>query len=238
MYQALLCACNKIQSASRFLYFIRICLGNWTCEQYDYPVKDLDSPCYPIGTQKSLHVWNYFSPRVSHLSLNDSFLDHSLEETTALEKGNAIACVTLAPVKKACPPFDRCSALNLTQFPTKMNSTTGCQFITQVRSYDFFNVLNKFPRLGNPSVPQGKQVGRRLAWLNREFLLVLGQKKKRYEASQGDERAAFCKCRERTRKVKAQLDLTLVTFVLSDNKKKAFSSMSAAGEKQWTGRWR
>lgn len=111
------------------------------CEQFLYPVyplKDSESSCYATGTWNMLVYTYFFFPMISWPSLNVPFLDPSLEETTALGKGNAIACVTSAPATKTCQPSVRCSAVNLIQFPTRMNSTTGFLFITQVWSYNFF----------------------------------------------------------------------------------------------------
>lgn len=69
-------------------------------------------------------------------SLCVSCVDQSLEGSTALEKENAIACVTFTPVARIHQHFGRCSAVSLTLFPTRMNSTTGFQFLIQVRSYE------------------------------------------------------------------------------------------------------
>ena len=75
-----------------------------------------------------------------------------------------------------------------------------------------------------PWCPKSSKRGRRPAWLNREFLLELGRKKrlddlwKQGQALQEDYRAVVGIRREKTRKAKAQVELKLVS-VVPDNKK-------------------
>lgn len=68
-------------------------------------------------------------PRVQRGSATT--LNQSLGGSTVPERENAIACATSAPVAQMHQRFGRCSAVSLTPFPTRMNSTTGFQFLIQ-----------------------------------------------------------------------------------------------------------
>lgn len=86
--------------------------------------------CQGMFKEKCQHL------RKLKIHLSVSFIDQSLEGSTAPEKENAIACATSTPVAQMHQHFGRCNAVSLTPFPTRMNYTTGFQFLIQVRSYD------------------------------------------------------------------------------------------------------
>lgn len=69
-------------------------------------------------------------------SLSILSVDQSLAGNTALEKENAIAYATSAPAAQTLRLSGRCSAVNLTPFPTKTHSIAGSQCLIKVRGFN------------------------------------------------------------------------------------------------------
>ena len=83
-----------------------------------------------------------------------------------------------------------------------------------------------------PTCPKMSRCGRRLAWLNRELQLELRRKKRVYNlwkkgwATEEDYKEVTRLCRDKIRKAKAHLELSLATAV-KDNKKSFYKYINA-----------
>lgn len=79
--------------------------------------------------------------------------------------------------------------------------------------------FKRYQELAIPLCGKSRKLGRRPAWINRKLLLEVGQKNKIYNlwkrglASQGEYGTTAHICREKRRKAKAQLQMTLATLV-------------------------